>query len=90
MVKEPGGPRYMSKLEAGITQLVNKAAGGDLKAIREAIQWIKEFEDQAPLLPPPVLHVHFSKGKAEKPVPNDDSENRPGKDDAQTKPRKVH
>ena len=26
------GPKSMTKIEAGITQLVNKAAGGDLKA----------------------------------------------------------
>lgn len=39
-VNGPRGPRWMTKLEAGITQLVNRAATGDPKATRELIHWI--------------------------------------------------
>ncbi len=37
------GPKSMSKLEAGITQLVNKAAGGDLKAWRFLKEMLVQF-----------------------------------------------
>jgi hypothetical protein len=32
------GPQYMTKLEASITQLMNKAANGDLKAMKVLLQ----------------------------------------------------
>src|SRR4051794_2968273 len=37
--------RRMSKLEAGITQLVNKAAIGDMKALKLLIQWLIRFPE---------------------------------------------
>lgn len=37
------GPKSMSKIEAGITQLVNKAAGGDLKAWRFLKEMLVQF-----------------------------------------------
>ena len=42
-VNGPQGPRWISKLEAGITQLVNRAAKGDPKAIRELIHWTRSL-----------------------------------------------
>jgi hypothetical protein len=53
------GPRSMTKLRAGLTQLVNKAASGDLKAIGMLIQWKKEVEDLAPILPTPIFVREF-------------------------------
>ena len=53
------GPRKMSKLRAGITQLVNKAARGDLKAIGMLMQWKKEIGELAQILPAPVFIREF-------------------------------
>jgi hypothetical protein len=41
----PNGPRDMSKLEASITQLVNKAANGDLRAMKVLMQLAARFPD---------------------------------------------
>ena len=35
----------MTKFAAGIHQLINKAAGGDLKAIRELLYWSRLFTE---------------------------------------------
>ncbi len=56
-VSGPEGPRWITKLEAGITQLVNRAAKGDTKAIRELIHWTRVFGDQAPITAPLILHI---------------------------------
>jgi len=53
------GPRSMTKLKAGITQLVNKAASGDLKAIGMLMQWKKEIGELAPILPTPIFVSQF-------------------------------
>ena len=37
------GPKRMTKLEAGITQIANKAAGGDLKAWRFLKEMLVQF-----------------------------------------------
>jgi Family of unknown function (DUF5681) len=58
-VNGASGQRNMAKLSAGLTQLVNKAANGDLKAIRMLIQWKKEVEDLAPILPTPIFVREF-------------------------------
>jgi Family of unknown function (DUF5681) len=58
-VNGPKGLRYISKLEAGITQLANRAAKGDLKAIRELIYWKRTFGDVAPTLAPPIFNINF-------------------------------
>jgi hypothetical protein len=45
-----GKPVRMSRLEASIHQLANKAATGELKAIRELLYWSRmceEFEEQS-------------------------------------------
>lgn len=46
-VTENGKDRTMSKLEAAVTQLVNKAAGGDLKAIALVLRLNREIEVRA-------------------------------------------
>lgn len=67
-VNGPNGPRFMTKLEAGITQLVNRAAKGDLKAIREVMRCREAFGDQAPYLAPPIFNIRFVDAKDGKPV----------------------
>lgn len=46
-LKENGRSRSMSKLEVSVTQLANKAAGGDLKAIQMVIGLYREVEAEA-------------------------------------------
>ena len=58
-VNGPRGPRWISKLEAGITQLANRAAKGDPKAIRELIHWTRVFGDVAPCTAPPIVNIRF-------------------------------
>jgi Family of unknown function (DUF5681) len=41
----PNGQQRMTKLEAGITQLVNKAAAGDLKAMKVVMQMASRFPE---------------------------------------------
>lgn len=58
-VNGPRGPRHISKLEAGVTQLVNRAAKGDPKAVREVLYWTRIFGDEAPNSGPPMVNIHF-------------------------------
>jgi Family of unknown function (DUF5681) len=54
------GQRYMTKLEASLTQLVNKAASGDLKAVRVLWQMAAQFPELVTdPLPVPVFNIHF-------------------------------
>src|SRR5260370_31556482 len=46
-VTRNGRHRYVSKNQASMVQLVNKAASGDLKAIRELRYWAKAFPEIA-------------------------------------------
>lgn len=46
-VKENGKERRISKLEAAVTQLVNKAASGDLRAIESVLRLNREMESRA-------------------------------------------
>lgn len=46
-VKENGKERKISKLEAAVTQLVNKAASGDLRAIESVLRLNREMESRA-------------------------------------------
>ncbi len=39
------GPKYMTKLEASLTQLANKAASGDLKAAKIFMQLVIRFPE---------------------------------------------
>lgn len=54
------GHQDMTKLEASVTQLVNKAASGDLKAMRIFLKMAAEFPE---LIKDPiarkVIHIHF-------------------------------
>ena len=43
-VKENGRERTISKLEAAVTQLVNMAASGDLKAIEQVLKLNRDIE----------------------------------------------
>ena len=42
----PNGQQSMTKLEASVTQLVNKAASGDLKAMKVLMQMASRFPEQ--------------------------------------------
>ena len=44
-VNSNGRSRQMTKLEASMHQLANKAASGDLKAIRELLYWSRLFAE---------------------------------------------
>jgi hypothetical protein len=44
-ITENGRTRHVTKFEATMLQLLNKAASGDLKAIAELLDWIKSFSD---------------------------------------------
>lgn len=46
-VKENGKERKISKLEAAVTQLVNKAASGDLRAIETVLRLNREIDARA-------------------------------------------
>lgn len=40
-----GKSRFITKFDATLLQLTNKAAAGDLKAIRELLSWIRSLAD---------------------------------------------
>jgi hypothetical protein len=42
----PNGQQCMSKLEASVTQLVNQAASGDLRAMKVLMQMASRFPEQ--------------------------------------------
>jgi hypothetical protein len=74
-VKGPNGRQLMTKLEAALVQLINKALSGDIKAFREVIRLREQVQEQEPfLVPPPVFQVNFIHPKTGKPVTNDDPE----------------
>lgn len=52
---------FMTRLEAGLTQLAKKAASGDLMAIKEAIRLSREIQDEQTLGPIPQIVVNFVK-----------------------------
>ena len=51
----------MTMQEAAIQQLVNRAANGDLKAIKEVIALSKQVQEQEPYWNPPKLLIDFVK-----------------------------
>jgi len=56
-VTENGRTRYITKLEASVTQLNNQAASGELRAIRELFYWnISLANSEQAALPLPVPH----------------------------------
>ena len=46
-VTEHGRTRVITKVEAILLQVFNKAAGGDLKAAREALQLVRVYENSS-------------------------------------------
>jgi hypothetical protein len=74
-VKSPGRTHSMTKLEAALAQLANKAASGDIKALREAIRLREKLQEQEPFLTPaPAIVVEFIRSRAGKPVTSEDEE----------------
>ena len=60
---ENGRTRSITKLQASVTQLTNKAASGDPRAIHELLYWSKILEDSVQAaLPAPVPHERDSVG----------------------------
>jgi hypothetical protein len=52
-----GKTRSITKFDATLLQLTNKAAAGDLKAIRELLCWIRAVAESSQSdLPSPILH----------------------------------
>lgn len=51
------GPHRMTKLEASVTQLVNKAATGDLKAMKVLMQMASRFPELVKDPEPPITLV---------------------------------
>jgi len=63
-VTENGRTRSVSKFRVSMKQLGNKAASGDLRAIRELGNWIKKLPPCAQnALQPPALIVNFVSSK---------------------------
>jgi hypothetical protein len=75
IVKGPGGLHSMTKLEAALVQLANKALGGDLMALREVIRLREKVQEQEPfLVPPPTIQVRFIDPVTKEPVTTEDFE----------------
>jgi hypothetical protein len=63
-ITQNGRTRTITKFEATMIQLTNKAASGDMRAIRELHNWSESLPiEQYTIGPPPELHVHFIEGK---------------------------
>lgn len=59
-VTQNGRTRTITKFEATIIQLTNKAASGDMRAIRELHNWCESLPiEQYTIGRPPDIHVHF-------------------------------
>jgi Family of unknown function (DUF5681) len=52
IINENGQRKVVTKLEAAIKQLVNKAAAGDLRALQHLASLVQSAEDQAAQTPP--------------------------------------
>jgi hypothetical protein len=46
VINEHGKRRTVTKLEAALKQLVNKAASGDIRALRELVELARDAEDK--------------------------------------------
>jgi hypothetical protein len=62
-VTEKGRTRQITKLQAIVIQLINEAAKGNLKAIREYFHWVRAFAEfeETGTLPPPIANERDSK-----------------------------
>jgi Family of unknown function (DUF5681) len=75
VVKGSGKRHSMTKLEAALVQLVNRALSGDIKAFREVIRLREKVQEQEPfLVPPPIFQVNFIHPKTGKPITDNDPE----------------
>lgn len=68
-VKSSGQTRSITKIEAALVQLANKAASGDIKALREAIRLREKLQEKEPYLNnAPNFIVNFIDPKTKRPV----------------------
>lgn len=67
-VKGSNGHDTMMKIEAAVTQLANKAAGGDVKAIRESLRLYSSLPEEPSVQAPTQIHVHFVDAEEGRPV----------------------
>jgi hypothetical protein len=75
VVKSPNRTQSMTKFEAALVQLVNKALGGDLRAFREVIRLREKVQEQEQILfPPPTFQVNFIDPVTKEPVTTEDFE----------------
>jgi hypothetical protein len=75
VVKSHGKTHSMTKLEAALVQLVNKALSGDIKAFREVIRLREKVQVQEPYLtPPPEFVVNFVNAVDGRPADEEDGE----------------
>jgi len=63
-----GGEQYMTKLEASVTQLMNKAASGDLRATRLWMQMAAKYPEliKTPPGPPTIVRHTFVSPKPQR------------------------
>jgi hypothetical protein len=75
VVKSSGRRHSMTKLEALLVQLINKALSGDMKALREVIRLREKVQELEPYLTPaPEFVVNFIDPVTKKPVTTEDLE----------------
>ena len=78
IVTDDGGRRKISKREAIVTQLVNRSANADLRAVKIVLEMLRDIEGQSEVAPPETsastavdekvmeqLRARFSKAKAD-------------------------
>jgi hypothetical protein len=78
-IKDQAGTRYVTKLEAAFTQLTNKAATGDLKALRDVIRLAQSLPADPKFLgPAPQFVVRFIEAEDGRPKYPEDLEGEGG------------
>jgi hypothetical protein len=69
----------MTKLEAGLAQLANKAASGDIKPLREVIKLREKLQEQESIINlGPTFQIQFIHPRTQKPVIQADEEKMKG------------
>jgi len=74
IVKGPGGTHSMSKFEAALMQVANKAASGDIRAFREVLRLREKVQEQEAYLNYPEFVVNFIDPPNRKPSAEEDGE----------------
>lgn len=64
----PNGQQRMTKVEASITQVMNKAAGGDLRATKAFMEWVSQFPEMVSEPPSIILEIVGVDPRPYKPV----------------------